>query len=100
MEIHVELDYKAIGLALFLGICWGGLNVYFIRHLLLSLLIEKPVNPLKATLLILLKFPLLYYAGYLILSLKSVSPGYLLIGVFCGFVLVARGWVLKALRGT
>lgn len=96
----MELDYKAIGLTLFLGICWGSLNLYFIRQLLLALLIEKPVHILKVALLVLLKFPLLYYAGYLILQFKMVSPGYLLIGVFCGFVLVARGWVLKVLRGT
>ena len=96
----MELDYRAIGLALFLGICWGSLNLYFIRQLLMAFLLEKPRHSLKITLLVLLKFPLLYYAGYLILSLKPVSAGYLLIGVFCGFVLVARGWVLKALRGT
>lgn len=96
----MELDFKAIGLTLFLGACWGGLNVYFLKQLFQSLLLEKPINPLKVILIGLLKFPLLYYAGYLTLNLKPVTPGYLLIGVFCGFLLVAQGWVLKALKGT
>lgn len=100
MEIHVELDYKSIGIALALGTCWGAFNVYFLRQLLISFLIDAPVNVLKVFLLGIFKFPLLYYAGYLMLCLKPAMPVYLLIGVFCGSILIARGWVMQALRGT
>lgn len=70
------------GLGIFLGGCWGGMNLLLIRYLTENLLISPEKHFLKLICLVGLKFPLLYGFGYILLSF-SVLPLYsLLIGFF------------------
>ena len=62
-----------------LGVLWGGANLFFIKQLLYGLLLASPKNCLKLLLMTLVKFPLLYGAGYGLLLI--LSPWDLLIGL-------------------
>ena len=70
------------GLALLAGGLWGAYNLYFIMQLMKSL-----VGARKRALWTLIKFPLLYLAGYMLL--KMLPALYLLAGfTICLLVLV------------
>ncbi len=58
-------------LAFLTGALWALVNLYFIRQLLYGLLIETPKNFPKIALLVLIKFPLLYGAGFALLYYQS-----------------------------
>jgi len=51
---------------------WGIINVYFIKQLLNELLIVHPKKPLKIALLTLIKFPVLYGAGFALLYYQGI----------------------------
>lgn len=53
------------------GALWALINLYFIRQLLYELLIETPRNFPKIALLVLIKFPLLYWLGFALLYYQS-----------------------------
>jgi len=53
------------------GALWGLVNLYFIKQLLYSLLIENPKNLPKIALFVLIKFPVLYGAGFGLLYYQS-----------------------------
>ncbi|OGC79731.1 MAG: hypothetical protein A2W07_07035 [candidate division Zixibacteria bacterium RBG_16_43_9] len=81
------------GLGLFLGTAWGCLNLFFITQLVVEAFSLKKPNKGKLTLILLIKFPLLYYAGYILLRLKYFPVESLLIG----FTLIFAITFLKAL---
>ena len=81
------------GLGLFLGTAWGCLNLFFITQTIVEAFSLKKPNKGKLMLILLVKFPLLYSAGYLLLRLKYFPVESLLIG----FTLIFAITFLKAL---
>lgn len=81
------------GLGLFLGTAWGCLNLFFITQLILEVISLKKPNKGKVLLILLVKFPLLYFAGYILLRLNYFPVESLLIG----FTLIFAVTFLKAL---
>ena len=81
------------GLGLFLGTAWCCLNLFFITQLVVEAFSLKKPNKGKLTLILLVKFPLLYSAGYILLRLKYFPVESLLIGFTLIFVIT----FLKAL---
>jgi hypothetical protein len=81
------------GLGMFLGTAWGCLNLFFITQLVVEAFSLKKPNKGKLTLILLVKFPLLYYAGYILLRLRYLPVESLLIG----FTLIFAITFLKAL---
>jgi hypothetical protein len=82
--VFIYADY-GITLSIMAGFFWGSLNLYFIKELLCEALISSPKNYIKLCLLALLKFPLLYVIGYVLLQFDWISPGYSFIG-FLGVI--------------
>jgi hypothetical protein len=81
------------GLGLFLGTAWGCLNLFFITQLVVEAFSLKKPSKVKLSLILLVKFPLLYFAGYILLRLKYFPVESLLIG----FTLIFLITFLKAL---
>ena len=81
------------GLGLFLGTVWGCLNLFFITQLIIEAISLKKPNKGKVILILLVKFPLLYFAGYALLRLRYFSAESLIIG----FTLIFAVTFLKAL---
>lgn len=85
-------DFKE-GLGIFLGGIWGGANLFFIKQLMESILTLSPKNYLKIYSLFLIKFPLIYGIGYVLIKFDYFSPWSLLIG----FSLLFAALFLKGL---
>lgn len=81
------------GLGLFLGTAWGCLNLFFITQLITEAISLKKPNKGRIILILLVKFPLLYFAGYMLLWLKYFPVESLVIG----FTLIFAVIFLKAL---
>ncbi|HVP36614.1 MAG TPA: hypothetical protein VMT04_06410 [Terriglobales bacterium] len=81
------------GLGIFLGTAWGCLNLFFIKQTIVEAFSLKKPNKGKLALILLVKFPLLYFAGYVLLRLKYFPAESLLIG----FTLIFLITFLKAL---
>lgn len=62
-----------------LGLIWGIVNIYFLSSLLKNVIQEKKTILVFFTVLI--KFPLLYYVGYLLLKSELWNP----LAVVAGF---------------
>lgn len=80
------------GLGLFLGTVWGCLNLFFITQLVTEAFSLKKPNKSKLILILLVKFPLLYFIGYILLWLKYFPVESLLVG----FTLIFAVTFLKA----
>ncbi len=81
------------GLGLFLGTVWGCLNLFFITQLVTEALSLKKPNKFKVWLILLVKFPLLYSAGYALLKI-----GYFRVeSLLAGFTLIFAVTFMKAL---
>lgn len=76
------------GLGVALGALWACANLFLIKNLLLSILLTDSRNFLKFFLLFGVKFPLLYYVGYLLLSNDYLSSISVLIGFSLLFVVI------------
>jgi hypothetical protein len=81
------------GLGLFLGTTWGCLNLFFITQLIIEAVSLKKPSKGKIILILLVKFPLLYFAGYILLWLKYFPAESLIIG----FTLIFAVTFLKAI---
>ncbi|MDH4223901.1 MAG: hypothetical protein OEV55_10235 [candidate division Zixibacteria bacterium] len=81
------------GLGLLLGTVWGCLNLFFITQLIIEAVSLKKPSKGKIILILLVKFPLLYFAGYFFLRLKYFPAESLLVG----FTLIFAVTFLKAL---
>jgi hypothetical protein len=81
------------GLGLFLGTVWGCLNLFFISQLIIEAISLKKPNKGKIILIFLVKFPLLYFVGYVLLWLKYLPVESLVVG----FTLIFAVTFLKAL---
>lgn len=78
----------------FFGSIWGCLNLFFLKHLLQSLMLPGPRHYAKIAILLAIKFPLLYSLGYLVLVSLSLPPFYSLLG----FTLIFAVLLLQGVR--
>lgn len=76
------------GQAMCAGALWGSANLYILKHLVLSLLAVGKRDYIKICVLFILKCPLLYAGGYVLLKVPSLSPIYLFIGFSILFVMM------------
>ena len=91
----------SIGLGIFLGALWGCANLLAIKFLIQNWLIPSPNRYLKLFASLTLKFPLIYYGGYLLLSSDFSTPLYLLLGFMLIFLaLLTRGVKLNGQKAT
>nr|MBN2278681.1 hypothetical protein [candidate division Zixibacteria bacterium] len=83
-------------LSVFTGIIWGMINLHFLERLVRSSLRPDGVDKTTALVMLLVKFPLLYAAGYFLVTSDYFNPVLLLIG----FTVVLLVIVLKAVGRT
>ena len=81
------------GRAIFVGALWGSANLYILKHLVLKMMAGKK-KYLQICLLGLLKCPILYLGGYVLLKVPSLPPLYLSMGFSLLFVMTAL-WACK-----
>jgi hypothetical protein len=81
------------GLGFLIGSTWSLINLFFIRSLIKEVLSPEGVRKTMLAVLALLKFPLLYVAGYYLVK-SEVFPIY---SLMAGFSLVFVVIVLKVL---
>ena len=79
-------------LSVFSGIIWGMINLYFLDRLIRSAMRPEGVDKTAALVFLFIKFPLLYAAGYFMVTSEFFNPLLLLIG----FTVVLLVIVLKA----
>jgi len=82
------------GAGILVGTIWGGLNLYFLTNLITEIFSPgKEVRKGKIILIILVKFPLLYLIGYILLIIKYFPA----VSLVSGFTLIFLVMFLKAL---
>ena len=82
------------GAGILVGTIWGGLNLYFLTNLITEIFSPgKEVRKGKIILIILVKFPLLYLIGYILLIIKYFPA----VSLISGFTLIFLVMFLKAL---
>lgn len=83
-------------LGILAGALWGCVNLILIKHLIHNLLTIGCRNNWKRYILLWIKFPLLYVAGYALLK----STYFSIESIVVGFSLLSLGLVLKGLKVT
>ena len=78
---------------LLLGAGWNIVNLWFIKELVLQTLTRDKVNKPKLILLGLVKFPLLYLLGFMLLTLKNIP----VLSLLSGFLLLFTVIILKVI---
>lgn len=86
----------AASLGLVAGACWGALNLHFTRQLILKVLMVDTKDYVAIFTQLLLKFPVLYGAGYWLLSASELPFYSTVTGSL--FIFIALFW--HSLRGT
>lgn len=79
-------------LSIFTGIIWGMVNLYFLSMLIRSTLRPEGADKMTALILLIIKFPLLYLSGYLMMVSNYFNPLLLVIGFTVNLLVI----VLKA----
>ena len=87
---YYRFDYAS---GVFVGCGWGCVNLFFLTNLITETTNLEGVNRKRVLLLVLLKFPLLYVSGYLLLRINYFPVTSLLVGFTLIFVVI----LLKAL---
>ncbi len=89
------LYYYGVGpaLAFFSGGVWGMINLMFLTGIIRSALRPEGPDARRSLLFLLVKFPLLYLAGYFLLSIRGFDPLILLVGSMAVLIVI----VMKAL---
>ena len=90
--ISVYYDWR-FGLGVFFGSVWGIANLHFLRELIVSTITPEEIDRKKVIFFALVKFPGLYFAGYLILKYGNLS----ILSFLFGFTLLFAVAVLKVL---
>ena len=91
--VTVYYDFK-FGAGILAGAVWGCLNLLFLTHLITEVFSPgKEVKKGKVIIIALVKFPLLYAAGYLLLRINYFPA----ISLLSGFTLIFLVMFLKAL---
>ncbi len=88
----VYLD-TGIALSIFTGMIWGMVNLYFLTYLIRVTIRPEGPDKIAALGLLFIKIPLLYLAGYFLISNEYFSLTYLVIGFSTLFVII----ILKVL---
>jgi len=82
------------GAGILAGAIWGCLNLYFLTNLITEIFSpDKEVRKGKVILIVLVKFPLLYLVGYVLLIIKYFPA----VSLVSGFTLIFVVMFLKAL---
>ncbi len=87
-------------LAVFSGMIWSMVNLYFLALLVRAAIRPEGPDKMAALGLILIKFPLLYAAGYFLISVRQFDLMLLLIGfssLFAVIILKVLGRVILGL---
>lgn len=91
--VTVYYNFK-FGAGILVGTIWGCANLYFLTNLITEIFSPgKEVRKGKVLLIALVKFPLLYLIGYVLLIIKFFPP----ISLVSGFTLIFLVMFLKAL---
>jgi hypothetical protein len=90
--ISLYFDYR-FSLGIVLGCLWGVMNLHFMRSLVVCYTHLSGRNKRRLLLLLLVKVPLLYFGGYLLLRF-DLFP---ILSLLTGFTLVFVVILLKAL---
>ena len=90
--VSVYYNFK-FALGVLVGCMWGCLNLYFLSSLIVETIKLEKINKRKVLLIVLVKFPLLYLLGYLLLRIKYFSA----LSLLAGFTLIFVVLALKAL---
>jgi hypothetical protein len=91
--ITVYYNFR-FGAGILVGALWGCLNLYFLTNLITEIFSPgKEVRKGKVILIVLVKFPLLYLIGYVLLIIKFFPA----ISLVSGFTLIFLVMFLKAL---
>lgn len=90
--IAVYYDWR-FGLGLFIGCGWGITNLHLLRELICAAIAPVPAESRKIIFLAVLKFPVLYGLGFLILTWGKLS----VLSFLIGFILLFAVVVLKVL---
>jgi len=91
--VTVYYDFK-FGAGVLAGSVWGCLNLYFLAQLITEIFSPgKEIKKRKVVLITVVKFPLLYLAGFLLLKMNYFPP----ISLVCGFTLIFLVIFLKAM---
>jgi hypothetical protein len=91
--VTVYYDFK-FGAGILAGCIWGCLNLYLLTQLITHIFSPgKEVKKKKVVFVAVVKFPLLYLTGFLLLKLNYFPP----LSLICGFTLIFLVIFLKAL---
>ncbi len=90
LAIYMSMSFA---LSVFLGAVWGALNLLAIKYIIVSLVARQGRNPKLGAAVLVLKIPVVYGAGYVLVTWDYLSVGGLLWG-FSGILITA---VLNAL---
>jgi MFS superfamily sulfate permease-like transporter len=90
--VSVYYNFK-FALGILVGCMWGCLNLYFLSSLIVETIKLEKINRRKVLLIVLVKFPLLYFLGYILLRIKYFSA----LSLLAGFTLIFVVLALKAL---
>lgn len=82
----------------FAGAAWGCLNLYLIKRLVEILLSNDSKSYIKTSLLVLIKFPLLYGAGYFLLKSDEEAVIAFVSGLTLFFAMVVILGIGRSLR--
>ncbi len=77
------------------GALWNIINVYLLSQVVTNLITPHPSNKTLGAVAGILKFPVLYGIGYIILSYTNPS----IYGIMAGFSLILAIFLLKAIGG-
>ncbi len=83
--LYIRMNFA---LSVLFGAVWGSLNLWAIKMIVTSLMPGPTRNVLIGLIILLFKLPVLYFAGYLLVTWKYLSIGGLLWG-FSGILIVA-----------
>ncbi|MFH1374109.1 MAG: hypothetical protein ABII79_09965 [bacterium] len=86
-------------LAVLSGGVWGMINLMFLAALIRTSLRPEQVDKLKVAGWILIKFPLLYAAGYFLIRVEQFEPLHLLIGFSTLLAVMVLKVMARALLG-
>jgi len=89
-------------LAVFSGMIWGIINLYFLALLVRAAIRPDGADKMAALGLMFIKFPMLYVAGYFLLKVPQFELAYLVIGfssLFAVMLLKVLGRVILGLDG-
>lgn len=82
--LYIKLN---LALSILLGAIWGALNLWAIKIIITSMMPGQKKNTVTGLLVLLLKLPVLYALGYLLVTWSYLSVGGLLWG-FSGILIV------------